>query len=116
MRYVKVLLLVLFFAASMLFFVQNKDTVTQSFVLVLSVPLLFDLRSIPLPFYLIVLASFLVGGLVCIGYFLSERFRLAGQVKELRIKASNLERELNQLRNLPLENQPYQTPVDEPEA
>lgn len=105
MRYVKVLLLVLFFFLSMLFFIQNKDTVTQTYELVLAVPFLFNFRSIPLPFYLIVLVSFVVGGLLCIAYFLAERFRQAGQVKDLRNRIAGLERELNQLRTMPLEDQ-----------
>lgn len=114
MRYVKVILLVLFFFLSMLFFIQNKDTVTQTYELVLSVPLLFNLRSIPLPFYLIVLSGFLVGALVCVFYFLTERFRLSGLVRELRQKNANLERELHQLRTMPLDNQPGPL-ADEPE-
>ena len=115
MRYIKVILLVLFFFLSMLFFIQNKDTVTQTYELVLSVPLLFNLRSIPLPFYLIVLGGFLVGALVCICYFLSERFRLSGLVRELRQKNTALERELHQLRTLPLDNQPGPIPAEEQE-
>lgn len=102
MRYVKVLLLVLFFFLSMLFFIQNKDTVTQTFELVLAVPFLFNFRSIPLPFYLIVLSSFVVGGVLCIAYFLAERLRQSRQVKELRNRIVGLERELNQLRTMPL--------------
>lgn len=103
MRYVKVLFLVLVFVVSMVFFVQNTETLGQKIVLALDLPGL-SLTSVGLPFYLITLLAFLVGALFSLAYFLIEVVRLSGQLRACRARIGAIEEEVNSLRNLPLED------------
>jgi putative membrane protein len=103
MRYVKVLLLVLVFVVSMVFFVQNTETLGQKLVLTLDLPGL-SLTSVGLPVYLITLLAFLLGALFSLAYFLLEMLRLSGQLRACRGRIAAIEEEVNSLRNLPLED------------
>jgi len=104
MRYVKFLALLLLFVVSMLFFVQNNQPLSTSVQLEFSVATM-HLYSIPLPLYLLVLGSFLVGALVCLLVFLVDRIRLGLELKTLRTRYAALEDEALSLRTIPL-NQP----------
>lgn len=104
MRYVKFLALLLLFVVSMLFFVQNNQPLSTAVQLEFSVATM-HLYSIPLPLYLLVLGSFLVGALVCLLVFLVDRIRLGLELKTLRTRYAALEDEALSLRTIPL-NQP----------
>ncbi|WP_035271603.1 LapA family protein [Desulfonatronum thiodismutans] len=106
MRYLKVLLLTLFFFVSMVFFIQNNEMLSNELVLKLE---LFDLSFVSreLPFYLIVLVSFVVGSVFSMSYFLAEKIRLAHELKSSKAKLAALEQEVTSLRNLPLEEEVY---------
>lgn len=106
MRYMKVLLLTLFFFVSMIFFIQNTAALSELMVLELDI-LGLELVSKQLPFYLIVLISFVAGAIFSLAYFLSEKLRLAKEFKAAKAKLAALEQEVNSLRNLPLETQTY---------
>lgn len=106
MRYLKVLILLLIFLASMMFFIQNTQLLEQRMSLQFSV-FTQTWRSIPLPFYLLMLIAFGAGSLLTIFAFLSERIRLGSEVKSCRAKNASLEKELNSLRNLPLDSESY---------
>ena len=108
MRYIKVLLLTLFFFISMVFFIQNNEVLSKLLVLKME---LFDLRFVSreLPFYLIVLLSFVVGSIFSLSYFLGEKIRLTRELKSANAKLAALEQEVTSLRNLPLEDQSYPT-------
>lgn len=106
MRYIKVLLLTLFFFVSMVFFVQNNQVLSS--VLVLRMDILgLDLVSREMPFYLIVLASFVIGSIFSMLYFLCEKIRLSREFKSAKAKLATLEQEVTSLRNLPLGNETY---------
>jgi len=90
MRVVKVLFLILFFFFCMLFFVQNTEMLATPLVLKLDV-FSWSAASTPTPFYVVLLISFVVGGLFATLYFIAERMRLAGKVKELSAKVASLE-------------------------
>ncbi|MFV0421580.1 LapA family protein [Oleidesulfovibrio sp.] len=118
MRFIKVLGLVLLFFVSMLFFVQNTQVLSQP------ITLRFDLfmgawQTIPLPFYFLLLMGFLVGALATLVYFIAERIRLGAALRRARKQIGRLEKEVNSLRTLPLEeaNQlPAAEVIEEPAA
>jgi len=106
MRYIKVLLLTLFFFVSMVFFIQNNQVLSSLLVLRLDI-LGLELVSREMPFYLIVLASFVIGSIFSMLYFLCEKIRLAKGLKAAKVKLAALEQEVTSLRNLPLQNETY---------
>jgi lipopolysaccharide assembly protein A len=102
MRIVKVLALVLFFLLSMMFFVQNTEMLSKPMALEFNV-FVKTWRSIPLPFYLLLLFAFVVGAVVSILFFIMDRMQLTNQIKQYRYRLGSLQQEVNSLRNLPLE-------------
>ncbi|MFP4168941.1 MAG: lipopolysaccharide assembly LapA domain-containing protein [Desulfonatronovibrionaceae bacterium] len=108
MRFVKIIVFVAIFFFSMLFFVQNTDVLSQTLSLRLN---LFETEFISkeFPFYLLVLIAFAVGALLTVAYFFVEKFRTTRQIRQYRHKVANLEKELNSLRNMPLEESGFHT-------
>ncbi|MBC18441.1 Histidine triad (HIT) protein [Pseudodesulfovibrio profundus] len=108
MRFIKVLFLLFLFVFSILFFSQNNDVLLQAFQFKLEIPYALTLHSIPLPFGVIVLASFVAGSLLTMVYFAADKIRSASKLKECKTRMASLEQELNSLRNMPIsEDQPY---------
>jgi uncharacterized integral membrane protein len=101
MRYLKFLVLLLLFVASMLFFVQNNQPLSTTVQLELNI-VAAHFYSLPLPLYLLVLGGFLLGALVSLVYFLVERIRLGLELKTLRTRYAALEDEVLSLRTIPL--------------
>ncbi|MEG6506119.1 lipopolysaccharide assembly protein LapA domain-containing protein [Nitratidesulfovibrio sp. 1201_IL3209] len=103
MRFVKVLVLVLVFFISMMFFVQNNAVLSQTVTLKLD--LFFDTAwsSIELPFYFMVLCAFLLGALLTMLLLMISRMRAGAALRRANKRIRVLEKELNSLRNLPLE-------------
>ncbi len=105
MRFVKVIFLILLFFVSMMFFIQNTEVLSQSMSLKLS---LFTesltLKSVPLPFYFLLLIGFVLGGALVLFYFLLDKIRLTKEIKHNKSRIAKLEQEVNSLRNLPLDN------------
>ncbi|HDQ40289.1 MAG TPA: DUF1049 domain-containing protein [Desulfonatronum sp.] len=106
MRYIKVLLLTLFFFVSMIFFIQNNQALSALLVLRLDIFGL-ELVSKEMPFYLLVLISFVIGSIFSLSYFLCEKLRLAKELKAAKAKLATLEQEVTSLRNIPLDNETY---------
>lgn len=105
MRFLKVFALVLLFLISMMFFIQNTEILSQEMSLHLNFYIDgWMLKSTPLPFYFLLLIAFGLGSILVLFYFLMEKIRLSGKLKECNGKLSKLEQEVNSLRNLPLEN------------
>ncbi|MFO7716969.1 MAG: LapA family protein [Thermodesulfobacteriota bacterium] len=107
MRYLKLFAFIIFFVLAMIFFVQNTEPLSST------LELKFDLfqwswLSNPLPFYVVVLIAFAVGAVLSLLYFLVEKMRLSGEVKKHKNQVRSLEKELNSLRNMPLEESNYQ--------
>lgn len=115
MRYLKVLLLTLFFFVSMVFFIQNNEMLAHELILKLE---LFDASFVSreLPFYLIVLLSFVVGSVFSMSYFLAEKIRLNHELKASKAKLAALEQEVTSLRNLPLEEEVYPSATSKAES
>ncbi|NCC25441.1 MAG: LapA family protein [Deltaproteobacteria bacterium] len=110
MRYIKVLGLVLIFFFSMLFFVQNTELLTNGMVLKLQI-FSYQFTSQEIPFYLLILGGFVVGSVLSLLYFLTDKIRMANQAKLLEKRIQALDKELNSLRTMPLGNEAYK-PVE----
>ncbi len=104
MRFAKVFLLILVFFLAMLFFTQNNEVLSQNMTLQLNV-FLAKWKSVPLPFYLLLLAAFCAGALFSLAYFILDKLRLVRQIKESNGRVRKLDEEVTSLRNLPLANQ-----------
>ncbi|UJX40124.1 LapA family protein [Desulfovibrio sp. JY] len=95
MRVIKVLFLLAFFFFCMLFFVQNTAILETPLLLKLEV---FGLHAetAAVPFYVVLLLSFVAGGFFCTLYFLAEKVRLASAVRSLQNKVNAMEKQLAQ--------------------
>lgn len=103
MRYLKVLGLVALFFFSMLFFVQNHEILIQELAMELRL-FGWHYQSESVPFYLLILMSFVLGSLLCTFYFFLEKMRLSKQCKQLRKEVEAQERELASLRPKAMED------------
>jgi len=106
MKYLRVAALILLFFFSMLFFVQNHELLSTTVRLQLSIFGL-ELHSKLIPYYLIVLLAFVLGGFISLAYLLAEKIRLGSEIRQGRSKIKDLEEEVNSLRNMPLEDSGY---------
>jgi putative membrane protein len=93
MRILKVLLLIVFFFFCMIFFVQNTAILSTPLLLKMDV---FSLSyaSPEVPFYVVLLLSFVVGGIFSLTYFVLEKVRMAGEIKAQAARIASLEKEL----------------------
>jgi len=106
MRYIKFLFLVLVFVISMLFFVQNTQSLSQPLSLILDLKFQ-TFKSIELPLYTVILLSFALGGVLATVFFMFDKIRMAAQLHSCKSRMNGLEKELNSLRNAPLEQKGY---------
>ncbi|MFW5487470.1 MAG: LapA family protein [Desulfovibrio sp.] len=106
MRFIKVLLLAVCFFVALVFFVQNNAGLNQA--LELKFELLGNgLHSAPIPMYLLILGAFLVGSVFSTLYFFVDKMRSNGQLRKCKNRVAELEKEVNTLRTLPLEEDTY---------
>ena len=112
MRYLKVIILVAIFFFSMLFFVQNTELLSTSLVLKLDL-LGNHYESQEVPIYLLILMAFVLGAFFALFYFLAEKIKLSQQLRSYKNKVADLEKEVNSLRNMPLENENFSTAESE---
>jgi ATP adenylyltransferase len=94
MRYIKVLLLVLLFFISMLFFFQNQETLGRDMALKLDLMFLFPVKSIALPTSFVLLAGFLLGALFAVAFLLWDKLALSAKLMKAQWKVRNLEKEV----------------------
>ncbi|MFP4107603.1 MAG: DUF1049 domain-containing protein [Desulfonatronovibrio sp.] len=106
MKYLRVAALVLLFFFSMLFFVQNHELLSTTVKLHLDIFGL-ELQSTDIPYYLIVLLAFVLGGFISLAYLLAEKIRLTGELKRNQTSIKDLEKEVHSLRNMPLDSDSY---------
>ncbi|NDY55361.1 LapA family protein [Desulfovibrio sulfodismutans] len=93
MRVLKVLLLILFFFFCMIFFVQNTAILSTPLLLKMDVFSL-SFTSPEVPFYVVLLLAFVVGGIFSLCYFVLEKMRMAGVIKTQAARIASLEKEL----------------------
>jgi uncharacterized integral membrane protein len=108
MRLIKIILLILFFVCSIVFFIQNMETLSRpmslrfdplpSFTADAVTPSALVWQSDGVPLYLVILISFACGGILASLFFLLERvrnsFALIGKKRQVR----SLEKERDRLK------------------
>jgi len=106
MRYFKLIILVFIFFFSMLFLVQNSEVINTLVSIKME---LFDYRLIAteVPLYLLILGAFLLGAFFTLGYLVADRIKIGAQLREAKRKIASLEKELQSLRNIPLEKDSF---------
>lgn len=99
MRFLKALLLVAIFTCGLLFFIQNSKALETPITLTFSL-YYGDLTwtGKPLPYFVIVLAAFVVGALLAALYLFIDRIRLGCAALKYKNDARGKERELVRLR------------------
>ncbi len=117
MRFFKALWLTVFFFFTLLFFVQNNAVLSQELALHFDT-YYFDYvwKNTKVPFYFVILVSFVAGVLVSIGYLFMDWMRLKSNVRNCRRVIRKQEKELKKLRSIPLEPTPLlEAPASAPE-
>ncbi len=97
MRFIKVLLLVIFFFLSMVFFIQNTDVLSTPMSLKMDL-FNFSYTSQELPFYLVILLAFVVGGIFSLLYFIVDKIVQMTVISKQKSKIGSLEREVSALK------------------
>jgi lipopolysaccharide assembly protein A len=98
MRYIKVLVLVLVFFLSMVFFFQNQKPLSQEVVLSLNLFVTPQMTSIGLPLYLITLVAFAVGAILSLLVLVWDKVNLSARLLKATWRANALEKEVEKLR------------------
>ncbi len=106
MRFMKALLIILFFFAALAFFIQNSAALITPLELKMDFYFGYQWRATAVPFYFVVLGGFLAGALLTLGILLLDRLRLGSKARKAEKKAKALEAELKSFRDLPLQSQP----------
>lgn len=115
MRYLKVLIFVVIFFVLTMFFVQNHDVLQQIVTLKLDFLINPAWSSIPMPFYFMVLAAFVIGCVLTTLILIYDRLRLSNNLRKANKRIRILEMEVNSLRTLPLtENAEGETAEEKP--
>ncbi len=83
MRYFKAFIGILVFVFVVLFFYQNYEQLNQVIAFQLNL-YVKTWKSVPVPFYVIVVASVAFGGLVTLLYLIAERLKLTREIKRLK--------------------------------
>lgn len=94
MRYIKVLLAIVFFYFVMLFFVQNQEALSQSTTLKLDLMFIPPMESLPLSYYMLALICFLVGGLCTLVMLIWDRLSISAHLGSANRRVRALEKEL----------------------
>ncbi len=98
MRYLKAIVLVLFFFVSMIFFFQNQAVLSTEMTLNLNLYFTEPMQSIPLPFYFLVLAAFLLGAILAVISLVWDKMNLSARLMKANWRVRSLEKEVTVLR------------------
>ena len=113
MRFIKVLLLIVIFTCGLLFFIQNSKALETPLTLGFSL-YYGDLAwtGKPLPFFVVVLAAFVVGALFSAAYLLMERVRLGCSLLKCKNDLRGKDKELARLRAAAEKTAPIDTQAE----
>lgn len=100
MRYIKVLLLAIFIFLALVFFFQNQGPLSQPIELTFNLFFIPPFTAIPLPFYFIVLAAFLIGCLLALCLLLWDRFMASARLIRAKTKIRALNRQIETLQKI----------------
>ena len=109
MRFIKVLLLIVIFTCGLLFFIQNSKELETALTLKFSL-YYGDLSwtGKPLPFFVIVLAAFVVGAVFSALYLLIDRVRMGCTLLKYKNDLRSKEKEIDRLRVVAEKNAPIE--------
>ncbi len=99
MRYLKVLLLIVLFFLSMVFFFQNQAVLSTEMELHLNLFFIEPMKSIPLPFYFLVLAAFVTGAVLAVLALIWDKMHLSAKHMRASWRVKSLEKEVLVLKN-----------------
>ena len=98
MRYIKALVLAILIFLALVFFFQNQTALSQQLELTLNLFFIPPMTSIPLPFYFVVIAAFLVGALLSLALLFWDRCNTSAKLVKSRWHIASLEKELAKLK------------------
>ncbi len=98
MRYAKVLVIVLVFFLSMVFFFQNQTALSSEMVLTLNLFFVPPMSSMSLPLYFLVLVAFLLGALVALIILIWDKMNLSARHMKATWRIRTLEKEMATLK------------------
>lgn len=99
MRYIKVLLLAIFLFLALVFFYQNQEPLSQQMELSLNLFFCPPMKSIPLPFYFLIIVAFFAGCLMSLSMLVWDKFNLSARLMRAKWRLNNLEHEVEKLKN-----------------
>lgn len=99
MRYIKVLILALFFFFALVFFFQNQTVLSEKIPLTMELFFIPTMHSIPLPIYFLIICGFLAGCLLSLCWLLWDKFSTSAKLVSTRWKLQSSESENNRLKN-----------------
>lgn len=97
MRFLKVLILVVAIFLALVFLFQNQTALSQDMVLTLNLFFVPPMSSIPLPFYFLIIAGFVLGALLSICFLVWDKVHNSARLMKARWRIGQLEREVASL-------------------
>lgn len=108
MRYIKVLILAVFFFLALVFFFQNQVALSQKIPLNMDLFFIPPFTSIPLPFYFLVIGAFLIGCLLSLCWLAWDKVSTSAKFVKTKWKLQSanaeiarLQKELEKLKEVP---------------
>ena len=99
MRFIKLIILLLFIAFIVIFFMQNTDAISQPMALHLNL-YIAGWSLIALPYYFFLLGAFIIGALLAGLFFIMEKIQHYSALRTYRNKIEALQTEVQSLRKL----------------
>lgn len=93
MRYIKVLLIAVFFFLALIFFFQNQTALSQKIPLTMDFIFFPPFNSVPLPFYFLVVAGFLLGCLLSLCWLLWDKVSTSARLVKTKWALQSAEAE-----------------------
>lgn len=116
MRYIKVMLLFIVFFFFATFVVQNHTSLGQNISFRLDLFVFPPCETIPLPFYIVLLITLLLGAFICVFFLAGDRIKMTFALHKAQKRINILEQEVASLRALPLTEKTYKAPTDASDA
>ena len=99
MRFIKLIILLLFIAFIVIFFMQNTDAISQPMALHLNL-YIAGWSLIALPYYFFLLSAFIIGAVLAGLFFVMEKIQHYSALRAHRNKIEALQTEIHSLRKL----------------
>lgn len=112
MRYIKVVLLFIIFFFFAIFVVQNHAGLGQNVSFRLDLFVIPPWESIPLPFYVVLLITLLLGAFICVFFLATDRIKISFALHKAQKRINILEQEVASLRAIPLTEKTYKAPAE----